>query len=140
MLQKCMAIYANEYLLNVVELLGEFFDESKLRTIKGLSCELELIQTFLLHNDRLQLLIENALYPFELEVTPKANLSVFLDFSILKRWFADALNISMTSGLHQVLSVWTDKEKNIMENIAKTCPVAKSLHPDLIQNVKFIYA
>ena len=32
---------------------------------------------------------------------------------------------------------YTDKEKNIIERSAKTCPVAKSLHPDLVQNVRF---
>ena len=48
--------------------------------------------------------------------------------------------ISVIQVVISVQETWTDKEKNIMENIAKTCPVAKSLHPDLIQNVKFIYA
>jgi uncharacterized OsmC-like protein len=48
--------------------------------------------------------------------------------------------ISVIQVVISVQETWTDKEKNIMENTAKTCPVAKSLHPDLIQNVKFIYA
>jgi len=34
---------------------------------------------------------------------------------------------------------YTDKEKAILERAAITCPVAKSLHPDLVQNVKFNY-
>lgn len=34
---------------------------------------------------------------------------------------------------------YTDKEKAILERSALTCPVAKSLHPDLIQNVTFNY-
>ena len=34
---------------------------------------------------------------------------------------------------------WSSKEKTLMERTALDCPVAKSLHPDLLQNVKFIY-
>ncbi len=34
---------------------------------------------------------------------------------------------------------YTPKEKAILERAAITCPVAKSLHPDLIQNIKFNY-
>jgi len=34
---------------------------------------------------------------------------------------------------------WTKKERQIMERTARTCPVAKSLHPDLLQEVTFIY-
>lgn len=32
-----------------------------------------------------------------------------------------------------------EREKAILENAAKTCPVAKSLHPDIEQNVRFEY-
>ena len=31
---------------------------------------------------------------------------------------------------------WTKKERQIMERTARTCPVAKSLHPDLLQEVR----
>ncbi len=31
------------------------------------------------------------------------------------------------------------KERSILENAAKTCPVAKSLHQDIIQNISFNY-
>lgn len=33
----------------------------------------------------------------------------------------------------------TEKEKQILERTAHTCPVAKSLHPDLIQTIRFNY-
>lgn len=31
----------------------------------------------------------------------------------------------------------SDKDKTILENAARTCPVAKTLHPDLIQTIRF---
>jgi len=34
---------------------------------------------------------------------------------------------------------YSDKEKKIYENAAKTCPVAKSLHPDIIQKIEFVW-
>ncbi len=37
------------------------------------------------------------------------------------------------------VSSFSDKEKKILEHAAKTCPVAKSLHPDIEQDVRFIY-
>lgn len=35
---------------------------------------------------------------------------------------------------------YTDKEKATLENAARTCPVALSLHPDIKQTVQFLYA
>jgi putative redox protein len=34
---------------------------------------------------------------------------------------------------------YSEKEKAIIENAARTCPVAKSLHPDLKQSIIFNY-
>lgn len=34
---------------------------------------------------------------------------------------------------------YTDKQKRIIETAAKTCPVANSLHPDVIKNITYIY-
>lgn len=34
---------------------------------------------------------------------------------------------------------YTDKQKRIIEAAAKTCPVANSLHPDVIKSIKYIY-
>ena len=41
--------------------------------------------------------------------------------------------------LHMPANNYTDKDKEIMERIAHSCPVAVSLHPDLVQNVKFLW-
>ena len=37
-------------------------------------------------------------------------------------------------------SQYTEKEKTILENAARTCPVALSLHPDIEQRITFQYA
>ena len=34
---------------------------------------------------------------------------------------------------------FTEKEKKIYEHAALTCPVAKSLHPDLKQIIEFVW-
>lgn len=34
---------------------------------------------------------------------------------------------------------YSDKERKLLENAAFTCPVAKSLHPDINQQIEFIY-
>lgn len=34
---------------------------------------------------------------------------------------------------------YSEKERKLLEHAAHTCPVAKSLHPDIIQKVEFIY-
>lgn len=32
---------------------------------------------------------------------------------------------------------YTEKQRDILERSARNCPVAKSLHPDLVQNISF---
>lgn len=34
---------------------------------------------------------------------------------------------------------YDDRKKAMLENTARTCPVAHSLHPDLVQNISFSY-
>lgn len=41
--------------------------------------------------------------------------------------------------LHFPKHNYSPKEKELLENTARTCPVAQSLHPDLLQTLHFIY-
>ena len=34
---------------------------------------------------------------------------------------------------------YTEKEKTILENAAKSCPVAQSIHPNIVQVIEFVY-
>lgn len=34
---------------------------------------------------------------------------------------------------------YTDEQKKLLELTARTCPVAESLHPNLIQNINFVF-
>ena len=47
------------------------------------------------------------------------------------------------SEIHAILKFppnnFTDKEKAVLENTAKTCPVALSLHPDIKQELVFVW-
>lgn len=45
------------------------------------------------------------------------------------------VHILMPSG-----RLYSDKEKTILERAALTCPVAKSLHPDLKETISFVWA
>ena len=46
-------------------------------------------------------------------------------------------------GIHITLTItsenYTEREMEILKNAALTCPVAKSLHPDIDQKVEFIF-
>lgn len=33
----------------------------------------------------------------------------------------------------------TDRDKTILENVAKACPVIQSIHPDIVKNISFNY-
>lgn len=35
--------------------------------------------------------------------------------------------------------IYTDKERKILEHAGRTCPVAMSLHPDIKQNITFVW-
>lgn len=59
---------------------------------------------------------------------------------ILKHMASDPRRVSgVDITFHMPHKQYTQKEKTILEKAALTCPVAKSLHPDIAQNLTFIW-
>ena len=59
---------------------------------------------------------------------------------ILKHMASDPRRVSgVDVTFHMPDKHYTQKEKSILEKAALTCPVAKSLHPDIVQNLTFIW-
>ncbi len=59
---------------------------------------------------------------------------------VLKHMASDPRRVSQVDvAFHMPNRTYTNKEKTILEKAALTCPVAKSLHPDIIQNLTFLW-
>jgi uncharacterized OsmC-like protein len=70
----------------------------------------------------------------------KAILLGNVEASIEKVMYSDPRRVGEIN-IHLVMENkgFTDKDKAILENAALTCPVAKSIHPDIKQEVTFSY-
>lgn len=80
---------------------------------------MELINTYLKHNDRLATIIDHALRPYALRAKPAATLSLFLDFDILVSWYTSVLLLEMRDRANHVLNVWKDPSKDVSDNTSK---------------------
>ncbi|PCJ66075.1 MAG: osmotically inducible protein OsmC [Bacteroidetes bacterium] len=58
---------------------------------------------------------------------------------IIKVMAAGPRRITEVKILIEVADKWNEKQRELMENTGRSCPVAKSLHSDLIQNISFVY-
>jgi len=58
---------------------------------------------------------------------------------VTKHMAANPRRISGIDVLVTVKGQLTDRDKTVLENSAKTCPVIQSLHPDIIKNISFNY-
>ncbi|WP_034924101.1 OsmC family protein [Gillisia sp. CAL575] len=58
---------------------------------------------------------------------------------VTKHMEANPRRISKIDALVTVKGELTDRDKTLLENSAKTCPVIQSLHPDIIKNIIFSY-
>jgi uncharacterized OsmC-like protein len=63
-----------------------------------------------------------------------------MTMAITKKMAADPRRISeIVLEVQMPARTFTDKEKAMLENAARTCPVALSLHPDIAQSLSFHY-
>lgn len=64
-----------------------------------------------------------------------------MHMAITKKMAADPRRIAeIVLEVQMPARIFSDKEKALLENAARTCPVALSLHPDTTQTVTFLYA
>lgn len=59
--------------------------------------------------------------------------------SLTKHMLSDPRRIGKIEIDMELDDIYTDKEKKILEAAAETCPVALSLHPELVQDLKIRY-
>ena len=90
-----------------------------LSQLQGLGSKVELINTYLKHNDRLAIIIDHALRPYALRAKPAATLNLFLDFDILVSWYTSVLLLEMRERANHVLNVWKDPSKDVTDNNSK---------------------
>ncbi|WP_434354101.1 OsmC family protein [Psychrobacter sp. HD31] len=59
---------------------------------------------------------------------------------VTKLMATDPRRVAQVDVLIKAQGVISDKDKKILQKAALTCPVAKSIHPDILQNVEFVFA
>lgn len=68
------------------------------------------------------------------------NLDIKGTFAVVtKHMEANPRRISKIDVVMNVKGELTAKDKTLLENVAMTCPVIYSIHPDIEKNIKFIY-
>lgn len=60
-------------------------------------------------------------------------------FEIQKHMAADPRRVSKVNVLIKLPASIDERDRKVLEATGKSCPVAKSLHPDLIQDIEFEY-
>ena len=111
-LTDCLKLMANGYFIEMVGILGSFFEFSSVKMVQGMGGRLELIRTVMKHNDRLALLLHSVCAPYMLKAEPKPQLSLFLDVDLLLAWYSNVLQSSMTETVEHCVDVWKDVTKN----------------------------
>ena len=110
-LEKCIETLVNGYFTEMVGTMGAFFDSDGMKSVQGFGGKLEIIRTFMKHNDRLATILESACNPYRIAPTLLPQLSYFLDVNTLIGWYAQFLQAAMVDVVNNSLAVWRDKSK-----------------------------
>ena len=62
-----------------------------------------------------------------------------VSFEVQKHMAAEPRRISQIDVTFRMPATLSDKERAVLENAARTCPVALSLNPEIRQEVQFLY-
>lgn len=113
-LERMMECLVNGYFFEMVALLAKYFDKNNpdMTSLQGLQSKVNLITTFMKHNDRLDILLSSALRPYNVCAEPPPQLSVFLHFDSLISWYTIVLQEEMRNVVNNALHVWKDLDKN----------------------------
>jgi hypothetical protein len=87
-LETAVEVLVNGYYAEMITLLGKCFDpkNAKMNSMQGLASKINLITTFIKHNDRLDIILKSALKPYGLVAKPSPLLSRHLNFDALLSW------------------------------------------------------
>ena len=112
-LERCLEIFVNGYYVELVGLLAQFFKgQATMRSIQGLQSKMQLITSYMKHDDRLALMLESALRPFDLCVQPRPLLSLLLNLDTLLAWYSAVLHQEMKACVDSVVNIWKDVTKD----------------------------
>jgi len=110
-LERCIETLVNGYFIEMVGTMGGFFDSDVMNSVQGFGGKLEIIRTYMKHNDRLATILDSACKPYRIAPTLSPQLSYFLDVDTLIGWYAQVLQVAMVEVVDNCLAVWRDKSK-----------------------------
>jgi hypothetical protein len=110
-LNECLSLMANGYFVEMIGILGSFFEFSSIRQVRGMGGKLELIRTVMKHNDRLAMLLDSVCKPYMIKAQPEPQLSYFLNVDTLLAWYSNVIQSSMIDTVDQCVGVWEDTDK-----------------------------
>jgi len=110
-LERCIETLVNGYFIEMVGTMGGFFDSDVMNSVEGFGGKLEIIRTYMKHNDRLATILDSACKPYRIAPTLSPQLSYFLDVDTLIGWYAQVLQAAMIDVVDKCLAIWRDKSK-----------------------------
>ena len=110
---RSLEIIVNGYFIQLVDLLAQFFKgQIIMKNIQGLQSKMQLITTYMHHDDRLSLMLESAVRPYNFIITPKPLLSLLLNLDTLLAWYSAVLHQEMKACVDSVVNIWKDVTKD----------------------------